>query len=353
MNRPFPLPEDLDIRKARPAVYLYRAAASHARCFVTRSTPEGAARALFGGDVVTDAILKAATLPASTGTPGWAQQLAQSAVDDSIAAIASLSAAAELISRGLKLDLTGIAQLHVPGRTLDATQAGQWVGEGAATPVRALTFTTGAVLSPRKLAVICSMSREIIESSAVEATTRALLSEAAALALDAVLFSTSADDGNHPAGILNGVAALTPTTGGGTNGMAGDVKALIAALAAAGGGLHPIIIASPPQATALKIWAGPHFDIPVLPSVALAAGTIVAVEASSFVSGFGAVPEFSTSKVTVLHMEDTSPSDIVSGTAATPSKSTFQTDAVALKMILHASWGMRAPHVAWIQNVSW
>jgi hypothetical protein len=350
MNKPL-VPEDL--KRARPAVYLFRAAAAHARSFVTRATPEGAARALFGHDAVTDVILKAATSPASTGTPGWAGALAQSAVDDSIAAIASLSAAAELISRGLKLDLTGIAQLHVPGRTLDATQAGQWVGEGAPKPVRALAFTAGPVLSPRKLAVVCSMSREIIESSAVEATTRALLSEASALALDAALFSTNGDDGNHPAGILNGVAALAPTTGGGFNALVGDIKALIAALAASGGGLHPIIIASPPQATALKIWAGPHFDIPVLPSAALAAGTIVAVEALSFASGFGSVPEFSTSKVTVLHMEDTSPSDIVSGTAATPVKSTFQTDTVALKMVLWASWGMRAPHVAWLQNVTW
>jgi hypothetical protein len=52
-------------------------------------------------------------------------------------------------------------------------------------------------------------------------------------------------------------------------------------------------------------------------------------------------------------MEDTSPSDIVSGTAAIPVKSTFQTDTVALKMVLWASWGMRAPHVAWLQNVTW
>jgi len=43
---------------------------------------------------------------------------------------------------------------------------------------------------------------------------RALLSEAAALALDAGIFSTNAADASRPAGILAGVAGLTPTAGG-------------------------------------------------------------------------------------------------------------------------------------------
>jgi hypothetical protein len=41
------------------------------------------------------------------------------------------------------------------------------------------------------------------------------------------------------------------------------------------------------------------------------------------------------------------------GTAAVPVRSVFQTDAVALKMVLQASFGMRASHVAWVQNTTW
>jgi hypothetical protein len=93
-GRPFPLPEDLGLKRARPAVYLYRAAAAHLRSFVTGATPANAAKAMFGNDGVTDLVLKAASTPAAiSGTPGWAQQLAGVAIYDLIQSTVSLSAA--------------------------------------------------------------------------------------------------------------------------------------------------------------------------------------------------------------------------------------------------------------------
>src|SRR5262245_16662716 len=70
--------DDTGIRRARPSIYLTRAACAHLRAFVSGrgSTPESAARAMFGNDVVTAEILRAATSPASTTASGWAQQLA-------------------------------------------------------------------------------------------------------------------------------------------------------------------------------------------------------------------------------------------------------------------------------------
>ena len=38
------------------------------------------------------------------------------------------------------------------------------------------------------------------------------------------------------------------------------------------------------------------------------------IEAASFVSGFGSTAEFRTSKVGVIHSEDTSPTDVTGGT---------------------------------------
>ena len=58
------------------------------------------------------------------------------------------------------------------------------------------------------------------------------------------------------------------------------------------------------------MWKQPDF-FPILTSAALAAGTVVAVEQSSFVSGFDGLPEFSTSRGASVHMEDTTPHDIV------------------------------------------
>src|SRR5215831_9919680 len=80
------------------------------------------------------------------------------------------------------------------------------------------------------------------------------------------------------------------------------------------------------------------------------------VEAASFVSGFGSVAEFNTTKVAAVHMEDTTPADIVSagGTVAAPVKSLYQTDAIGLKTTLWATWGLRAAgHCQYITGATW
>ena len=47
----------------------------------------------------------------------------------------------------------------------------------------------------------------------------------------------------------------------------------------------------------------------VFASLALSAGTVVAVEASSFVSAVDAMPNFSVSSGAIIHEEDTTPAD--------------------------------------------
>jgi len=355
MNKPFPTPEDLGLKRARAATYLYRAGASHVRAFHVRSTPERCAKELFGNDVVTEMVLRSATSAATVGSPGWAGALAQQVVDDSIIAVASTSAAAALFQRGMKIDFDNRASIRLPGRILDATDAGHWTAEGQPVPLRSQRMTAGCTLAPRKLVVITSYTREMAESSAIEAVSRALISEATSLALDKALFGTQVDDGATPGGILAGVTPAVPTAGGGLNALEGDLKALTSALVAAGAGREPVIITSPMQAMTLKLVAGPKFDVPVLASSAIAAGTVIMVEASSFASAFGDTPEFTTAKEVTLHYEDTAPADIVNtgGTMAVPVKSSFTTDSIALRMRLFAAWGMRAPHVAFLTGATW
>ena len=357
MSRPFPLPTDPEsgVRRARPAAYLYRAAAAHMRAVIERTTPHSAARALFGNDPVTDVVLRAASSPATTTGATWASALATTAVDDSVMAITSLSAAAGLIQRGTKLDFAGHATIKVPGRLVDANDAGSWVAEDQPARVRAQRITAGPTLQPRKLVVLVTFSREMAESSNVEAVARALVSEASALALDKSLFGTQAYDGAQTGGILNGITPITPTAGGGSVAMVGDIKALTAALVAAGAGANPVIVTSAVEAMTLKLMAGPKFDLPVLASSGIAAGTVIMVEATSFVSAFSPVPEFESSIHVALHYEDTTPQDITGGTPspAVPVRSAFQSDVIALKMRLKASWGMRAPHVAVVNGATW
>src|SRR5262249_48177486 len=274
---------------------------------------------------------------------------------DMIQSITSISAGAELITRGLKLNMDGIAEYRVPGRPLTAAAAGQWVAEGSPAPARQLSFSNAAVLRPRKLTVLTAYTREMVESSNIAAIVRQTLGEATGLALDARMFSTTAADSAGPGGLFAGVTPITPASGGGATpaeAAATDIGALFGALATNGAGKAAVIVAAMPQAVRLKLIAGPKFDYDILGSTALASGIVAAIETASFVSGFSAVPEFETGRDATMHMEDTAPADPIMG--GTPVRSMFQLDATALRTKLWAAFGMRAAgHVQWIQSATW
>jgi hypothetical protein len=351
MNRPQrPIPLRPDFQRA--SHYLYRAATAYVKAHVAKVSPATAAKSMFGSDPVIDLIVRGATSAADMTTSSWAHELAGVAIYDMIQSITSLSAAAELIDRGLKLNMNHVAEMRVPGRTLNVAQAGLWTSEEAPAPARQLSFSNAAILRPRKLSVLIVVSREMSQSSNIEEIVRQTLGESAGLALDAQMFSATAGTAAAPAGLFVGVTGQTPTAGGGINAIEGDIKNLFTALAAAGGGKTAVIVAAVPQATALKMTVGPKFDVPILSSTGIAAGTVAVVESASFVSGFSPVPEFNVSNQAIYQAEDTSPADpIMSGT---PVKSLWQIDALALKMDLRAAYGLRAVgHAQYVTPVTW
>jgi hypothetical protein len=189
----------------------------------------------------------------------------------------------------------------------------------------------------------------------LENIVRQTLTEAAGLALDAKMFSADAGTAAAPAGLFAGVTPLTPTSGGGAapiESATSDIGNLFGALASNGAGKAAILVAAVPQATRLKMVAGPKFDIDILTSTAMPAGTIAAIEAASFVSGFSSVPEFRTGRDATLHFEDTSPADPIMG--GTPVKSMFQLDAISLRMDVQVSFGLRAVgHAQFITGCTW
>jgi len=79
--------------------------------------------------------------------------------------------------------------------------------------------------------------------------------------------------------------------------MVADIKSLTGALATAGAGSRPMFVCSFAQAATMKAALGAKFDIPILAAApgAVAAGTIILLDADSFASGFSPVPEFSVS----------------------------------------------------------
>jgi hypothetical protein len=144
-------------------------------------------------------------------------------------------------------------------------------------------------------------------------------------------------------------------SGGGVNAVNKDIAALVNALNAAGGGANIVFVPSPAQAVSLKAYVGPKFDFPILASAALANGTVLAIDAGSFVSGISPIPEFGVSNAAVVHEVDVSPQQIgESGTASFPARSGFQTRTLALRMITRISWLMRAVgHVQRVTAVTW
>src|SRR5262249_48100049 len=116
------------------------------------------------------------------------------------------------------------------------------------------------------------------------------------------------------------------------------------------------------QAATLKLVASPQFDYPVLQSSAIPKGTLIVVEAASFVSAFNATPQFQADQHMAIHMEDTSPTDITGGTPspAVPVNSLFQADNIGQPMTLRCGCSLRADTtdrnkaaVAYVTGATW
>jgi hypothetical protein len=185
------------------------------------------------------------------------------------------------------------------------------------------------------------------------------MEDAAAKNLDASIFSTTAASAVRPAGILNGVTGITATAGGGIEAMVSDIGKLFGAIGDAGGGQDVLLFANPRQAVTLLLRAAPGFDTARIVSTnVLAAGTVVAVDAAAFASGFGPKSRIDVSENAAVHIEDTAPMAIGTAgspnTVAAPVLSAFQTDTHVLRLILQATWVTRLTGaVQFITGATW
>jgi hypothetical protein len=295
-----------------------------------------------------DLLLRAPTTPASTTDAGALMQIALHFV----ASLVPVSAAAAVIARSLQLSFDSAGQISVPNLTLPNAA---WVGEGQAIPVVEGTSSAGSLIVPHKLAVIVPLTGEMIRNSNAERIVRQVLLENVAKTLDGALFSANAPvPGLSPGGIVDGVAPLPPSDAGSAlDNMVGDIGNIAAAIAPTAGASTPVLVASPRQAVALAMRA-PRDLWPVLMSAALPDKTIIALTPAALATVIEP-PRIESSGATV-HMEEATPGDIVDigGVLAYPVKSLWQSDSVAIRFILPATWGRRsAAAVAWIENVAW
>jgi hypothetical protein len=334
-REPLPLPAGNLFRRLRAAHVIAKVARLPVATVAERHWPS-------------DRLLRAAVAPAMTQVPGWAAELAPRMVADQLDALGPMSAGAELLKRGLVINFDGYGSATVPGFTASGANAG-FVAEGAPIPVRQLP-AAGPTMLPYKLAAIAVLTREMIESSNAEALINDALARSEGLALDAALFDASAATAARPAGLRNGIAALTPSNNADPYAaFLEDMASLANAVSTVAGNGPIVIIANAGRIATTQIrFVGQATNLIVLGSSALA-NDMIAVAPNALAAALSPEPDVETVSAGTLHMSDT-PAPIVNGGApASPGRSMFQTDSVAVKVRWPVSWALRsAAAVAWL-----
>ena len=177
-------------------------------------------------------VTKAAVIPADTTTSGWADSLVQTVIGDFIESLMPTSVYAQLAALGGSFTFGRNGAVMLPARNTANTVAGSFVAQGAPIPVRQGAFTP-ITLTPKKMAVIVALTREITEHStpSIEAIIRQAIMDDTAVAIDTVLLDANAATTTRPAGLKNGVSKTTPTAGGAVAAaVIGDIRALATSL---------------------------------------------------------------------------------------------------------------------------
>lgn len=262
-----------------------------------------AAEAIYPGDVQLHAFLKAAVASGSLSN--------LSALSPYRTLINELITVARPSSIVLRLSEARVVpmRVRVPRTTAGATVG--WVGEGLPKPVTALGFDE-VTLDPKKLASIVLLTSELAQfsSPSAEAIIRADLIASINLAVDAALVSNAAATSAKPAGILNGVSAIT-STGSTAAAISKDLNTVISAMITAGGMAQSLVILAHPG-TAAQIaltlsGAGAALGLPVLISTAVAAGSIVVLDQSELLLADEGIELALSNQATI--QSDSAPSD--------------------------------------------
>lgn len=351
-----PLRPDYGATQRRNARLLHRAVAAFLSGHARASFMGPEAARIFQSDRDLGIFIKAVSSPTTTAT---AEPLAVSAVSDSISILAGVSAGARIFDNGLKVTFDSAYGIQIPTLTASAGNAG-WIAQGSPIPVKQLDVSASAVMVPHKLAVLVVATRETFDRSTptIEAIIRAVFFESFHLKLDETLLSTAAGTTIQSAGIRYGIAALPASASADPlSAMLADVKAAVSAVATVAANSPIMLVASPTQAVTLRAWPD-RVPYTVMGSSAIADGDLIAVASNCIASAVNEVPRIEFAKEALLHMEDANPLAI--GTAGSPntvaasSRSLWQTDTVAARIILEASWMRRSDSgVAWVTGATW
>ena len=175
------------------------------------------------------------------------------------------------------------------------------------------------------------------------------------LTLDQAVFSNFAGDATRPPGLLADVAPLTPTAGGGTDAVIGDLKKLTAALAAGGVSTdNAVIVAAPEQAVVLATALPQAIKNQIYGTAGIPSGTVILISPDAVATASDGRARFDRSRDAVAHMEDMTPL-LIGGVGsppvvAAPAVSAFQSDSEFLKLSVQCAWSVAPNAIAWTET---
>jgi HK97 family phage prohead protease len=366
-------------KKLRPADHIFRSLTVAVKHFAegkTRTLDE-VLKSTYGDQfeaeqtraIIGAMVQRSTSNPADMTTSGWASELVTTAYTDFLEVLVPNAVYPKLSAKGGRFTFGRNGMVTIPYREASPTIAGGFVAQASAIPVKQGSFNA-LTLTPKKLGVISTFTRELAEHStpAIEELIRQAVIDDTSVAVDTVLLDNNAATATRPAGIRSGVSTSTASVASANlDKFTQDVRTLINVLNASSfGNLRaPVFIMSPGDiltAATLstttgdlpyreEIAGGSIFGVPIISSTNTPSDMMIIVDAADFVSATGDTPNFAVSDHATLHMEDTSPTNIVVGGSAATGvvRSMWQTDSFAIRMITDMNWALRRTGmVAWL-----
>jgi hypothetical protein len=320
---------------------------------VRRETPGHVAARMWPSDrIVAEILERAASAPAMTSVAGWAAELAQKKIVDTLTALYPVSAAAALFAMGTSLAFDGAGLISVPGFVAEFGNKG-FVAEGQPIPVHQLALSVPDQLKPTKLAGIVVLTREMIESSNAEQLISDVALRMMGRMLDEVLVDANPTAVDRPAGLRSGIA-ITPAeaTLTGNDAFVTDMGNLAQAVELVTSNAPLAYVMSPGKRVKTRLWFANNLEPDVARVFASGAtiNDVLCIATAALVSAVGD-PAVESSKAATLHMNDTPTADVGS---ASRHASMWQTDSIAIRISWPVSWIIRDPRgFAWTTPAGW
>jgi hypothetical protein len=332
-----------------------RACAATVLSYGEKADPHTVLSRAFPGDAGAAVVLRAAQSP--TSTAGFHAVTAQVVLP----MLAPQSASGKLLGMASRIEFGAASTVRVPYIGLTGRPAVvPFVLEGGVMPIVNLVTSSVTVGPVKKMLIGAALTREtqVASGDTAEKVIGDALAASAEQSLDALMFSNAAATTAAPAGLLNGVSGLTPTAGGGMAAITADLAALATAIASNGIGIDDaVIITTPALAMKLRLLSSVKFDVPILSSSSIAAGTVIMLTPRGFVTGYDGSVAIEITDQPAIHFEDTTPTDIsVAGsppTVAYPVRSLFQDDMFAIKIRCRVAWAVHPGAIAYVTGATW